>query len=287
MLLIGFAMVAFASVLAGAGNTAGFDAAVALFEAKRYPEARAAFEKILAANPKDAAACHYLGRTIMMRNDESALEEGLVWLAKAIELEPNNARYLGVFGGASLQLASRSNSLSAANKGRDAMEKALAIDPDYLDAREGLYQFYQRAPWPIGSGAKAKAQLDEIRKREPDLATVLGVASLVRTRKFGDAFAICEEVLAKNPDNYVALYHYGRTASISGQNLERGLDALKRCLKVEPPTPASPTHSHTWQRMGNILEQLGRVDDARTAYENALKLDPGNRQASDALAKLK
>jgi tetratricopeptide (TPR) repeat protein len=280
-----------ASILASAatGATASspeMDAALALFKAKRYPEARAALEQIIAVNPKHAAAHHYLGRTLIVRNDNAALEEGLVALARAVELEPENAVYLGVFGGASLQLAGRSNSLSAATKGRAAMEKALTIDPEYLAAREGLYQFYQRAPWPIGSSAKAAAQLAEIRRRDPDLATVLAVMTKANAKEFPTAFQMCEDVLARNPDNYIALYHYGRTASISGQNLERGLACLQRCLTVDPPTPASPSHSNVWQRIGNILQQLDRAADARAAYETALKLDPGNRQASDALAKL-
>ncbi|MGH7944508.1 MAG: tetratricopeptide repeat protein [Opitutaceae bacterium] len=283
-----FSLVALVSPAMGAPDeTSGFEAALALFKAKRYPEAHTVLERIVAREPKNAAALHYLGRTIIARNDTAAFEEGLVYLARAAALEPDNAAYLGIYGGASLQLAGRTNSLSAANKGRDAMEKALAIEPGYLEAREGLFQFYQRAPWPIGSSAKANVQLEEIRKRDPDLATVLGVGSKVKAQDYAAAFKMCEDVLAKNPDNYTALYHYGRTASISGQNLERGLASLQRCLKSDAPRPASPTHGNAWQRIGNILEQLGRPAEARTAYETALKLDPSNGQASAALAKLK
>ena len=268
-------------------TAANLDAALALFKTRRYPEARPMLEQIVAENPKNAAANHYLGRTIAARGDTAALEEALPWLAKAVELEPGNAVYLGIFGGTSLQLAGRTNSLSAANKGREAMEKAIAIDPNYLEAREGLFQFYERAPWPIGSNAKAKVQLEEIRKRDPDQATILGAVSLTRAKNFAAAFKMCDDVLAKNPDNYAALYHFGRTASISGEHLERGLTCLKKCLTFEPPTPASPTHSHVWHRTGIILEQLNRPADARVAYETALKLDPSNRPASDALANLK
>jgi len=262
-------------------------AAISLFNAKRYPEARPLLEKIVGADSKNAAAYHYLGRTIAARGDTAALEESLGWLAKAVELEPKNAIYLGIFGGTSLQVAARTNSLSAAKKGRDAMEKALAIDPDYVEAREGLFQFYERAPWPFGSGAKAKVQLEEIRKRNPDLATILGVGSQTRAKNYAAAFKMCEDVLAKNPDNYTALYHYGRTASVSSQHLEQGLASLQKCLTFEPPTPASPTHSNVWQRIGTILEQLNRPADARVAYETALKLDASNQQASAALANLK
>lgn len=270
-----------------AAPTAELGAAIALFQGKRYPEAREKLEKIVAAEPKNAAACHYLGRTLIARNDNAAFEEGVKWLAQAATLEPHNPIYLGIFGGASLQLAGRTNSLSAATKGREAMEKALAINPDYLEAREGLFQFYERAPWPLGSSAKAATQLAEIRKRDPDLATVLSVLSKTRAKDYSAAFKLCDEVLAKKPENYTALYHYGRSASISGQNLARGLACLQKCLALEPPTPASPTHSNVWQRIGSIQEQLKHPDEARAAYEAALKLDPSNRQASDALAKLK
>jgi tetratricopeptide (TPR) repeat protein len=262
-------------------------AAIDLFNAKRYPEARESLERVVAATPRNASACHYLGRAIVARNDNAAFEEGLKWLAKAVELEPNNASYLGIYGGASLQLAGRTSSLSAASKGREAMEKALTIDPKFLAAREGLFLFYDRAPWPIGSKSKAAAQLQEIQKQDPDLATVLSVVSKTNAKDFPTAFKCCDEVLAKKPENYIALYQYGRTASISGQNLARGLTCLQKCLTMDPPTPASPSHSYVWQRIGSIQEQLQHSDEARKAYETALKLDPSNRPATDALAKLK
>jgi tetratricopeptide (TPR) repeat protein len=286
LLVVGVTGLWGASAPGTAAAGAELEAALSLFNAKRYPEARPLFEKIVGADSNNAAACHYLGRTIAARGDTAALEESLGWLAKAVELEPKSAVYLGIFGGTALQVAARTHSLSAAKKGRDAMEKALAIDPDYLEAREGLFQFYERAPWPLGSSANAKAQLEEIRKRDPDLATILGVGSQTRAKNYAAAFRMCDDVLAKNPDNYTALYHFGRTASISGQHLERGLASLQKCLTFEPPTPASPTHSNVWHRIGIILEQLQRPGDARAAYETALKLDPSNQQASSALANL-
>ncbi|WP_414661492.1 tetratricopeptide repeat protein [Horticoccus sp. 23ND18S-11] len=261
-------------------------AAIALVEARRYPEARDLLEPMVAADPKNAAAVHYLGRVIVARNDPTALEEGVKHLAAAVQLEPNRAGYQAAYGAAALQLAGRSNSLSYATKGRDALEKAVALDPKNLNAREGLFHFYQRAPWPIGSSAKAGAQLDAIRQLSPDLATVLSVTTKVTAKDYTAAFTLCGDVLARDPANYTALYHYGRTASICGQNLEQGLVHLQTCLTLTPPTPASPTHSHTWQRIGNLRERLQQWDEARAAYETALKIDPSNRQASDALAKL-
>ncbi len=280
--LLGPALLFTATALA-----APLDDALALYKDKKYPDARAAFEKIVAAEPTNAAAAHYLGLTLVRRGDNKALEESLPWLEKATTLDPKNATYLAEFGKASLQFGGNTTSISAATKGRDALEKSLALDGTNLDAREALFQFYDRAPWPIGSSSKANAQLAEIRKIDPNRAVGLEVNMKVAAKKYPEAFKILETAIAKTPDNYAVLYAYGRAAAISDLNLATGLTHLKKCLTLTPPTPVSPTHSNVWNRIGNIQEKLKNAAEARTAYETALKLDPTNKQASDSLAKLK
>jgi tetratricopeptide (TPR) repeat protein len=279
-------LLAFLSLAAVAAATQ-VDDAIALYRAKDYPDARAAFEKIVAAEPTNAAACYYLGMTLRHRGDDKALDDALPWLEKAVTLEPNNADYLSDFGGTSLQLASKNTSYTAATKGRDAMEKALKIDPKDLDTRQGLFEFYEQAPWPLGSSAKAAAQVEEIRKLDPDRAAALSVRMKTDEKDYAGAFKICEGLLAKNPNDYTALYQYGRTSSLCGQNLEHGLACLQKVLTLPPPSPASPTASNVWNRIGVIRERLGQTPEARTAYQTALKLEPTNRQAADALSKLK
>jgi tetratricopeptide (TPR) repeat protein len=275
------------AVAAPASAETPTEAAIALFKAHQYPEARAALEKITSAEPGNAAACYYLGQTLLRRNDPTGLDEAVKWLQKAAELEPTNATYLADYGGASMELSGKTMSIGAATRGRDAMEQSLKLNPDNLDAREGLMQFYQQAPWPFGSSAKAAVQLEEIRQRDPDRATVISVIAKANAKDYAGAFKLCEDVLAKTPDNYTALYQYGRTASLSGQNLERGLESMKKCLTLPLPGPSSPKPTGAWYRIGVIQEKLGHPAEARAAYEAALKLDAGNKPASDALAKLK
>ncbi len=143
------------------------DRAVQLYGAHRYPEARAALEQITAAHPQDAAACYYLGMTLRHRGDAGARDAAIVWLQRAVALAPANAAYLGDYGGTCLELADQHHSFTFATRGRSAMEKAIALDPNNLDARQGLMQFYARAPWPLGSGARARTQADEILRRDP------------------------------------------------------------------------------------------------------------------------
>ena len=193
--------VALAPALAAAETRADspLAAAIALYSDHQYPAARVALEKIAAAEPTNAAACYYLGETLLRRGDTQALDDAVPWLEKAAQLAPTNATYLSDFGGASMELAGKNTSLSAATKGRDAMEQAIKLNPDDLESRAGLMQFYERAPWPIGSSAKAAAQLEEIRQRDPDRATVLSVAGKTASKDYTGAFKLCDDVLAVNP----------------------------------------------------------------------------------------
>lgn len=276
------------ALVAASSPAAPLDDAIALYKEKRFPEARVAFEKLAAAEPANATAAHYLGQTLLRRGDAKALDDAAPWLEKAVALDPQNATYLFNYGAAQLQLARKNTSLTSASKGREALEKAVALKPDYLDAREALFQYYTQAPFFAGgSSSKAAAQLEEIRKRDADRAILLSVGSKVTAKDFASAFRLLDDALVKQPDNYTALYYYGRTAAISELNLATGLAHLKKCLTLPPPGPASPTHSHVWNRIGNLHEKLKHTAEARTAYETALKLDSTNKPAADSLAKLK
>jgi tetratricopeptide (TPR) repeat protein len=261
--------------------------AVGLYKGKKYPDARAAFEKIATEDPNNAAACYYLGMTLLRRGDGKAMEDALPWLEKASKLDPTSATYLADYGGISMSVAGKTRSLSAATKGRDAMEKSLTLDPENIEARVGLWRFYTEAPWPLGSGSKGAAQLEEIRRRDPKRATMLLIDSKTGAKKFDEAFQLCDDLLAKNPDDFFALFQYARVAHASGQNLERGIACLKKYIALGMATPGTANVVLAWIRLGNIDEKLGQKEEARAAYQTALQLQPNDKAAAAALANLK
>jgi tetratricopeptide (TPR) repeat protein len=272
--------------LVNVAAAAPLDDAIALYKEKKLTEARAALETITTAEPQNAAACHYLGLTLRSTRNPALQESAISWLGKAAQLEPDNILYLYSYGEASLSFADKNHSLGAANRGRDALEKVVKLDPTNLDAREDLYQFYQEAPWPLGSASKASVHLDEIRKRDPDRATLLIIETTTNTKDYAAAFRLCEDALVRKPDGYLLLLQYGRIAIKSGQNLELALIRLKKCLTLTPPPDESGFEVVRW-RMGNVLERMGDIPAARAAYEASLAVDPTFTQASDALQKLK
>lgn len=148
-----------------AGGTLG-DAA-ALYKQKRWAEALAVLEPLVAAEPSNAAAAYLLGMTFLRAGGPAALDASKPLLEKASRLDPSNEDYLSQYAGVCLLLADRDNSLGLAMEGRDAMTRAIAENPADLESIEGLMQFYAKAPWPLGDADKAVAMAADIAKADP------------------------------------------------------------------------------------------------------------------------
>ncbi|MDB6095395.1 MAG: hypothetical protein JWM32_2957 [Verrucomicrobia bacterium] len=277
----------FATLALASNAEAPRETAIALYKAKQFPEARIAFEKIAAENPRDAEAHYYLGTIADRRNDN---DEAVKQLEAAVALNPASSEYFASLGEAYGTAANKAGMLakmSWAKKCQAALEKSIELDPNNLAARNGLVSYYRAAPSFVGGGMpKAYAQAEEIRKRDPLMgASVLAQLYIVE-HKYEEAFGLFNEVLEASPDNYLAHYSLGRTAAQSGLHLAEGEKALKRCLELTPGK-GDPSHAAVQWRLGNLAEKRGDPAAARTAYESALNLDPGFTQAKAALAKLK
>lgn len=263
------------------------EAAWGLYKQKHYPEARAAYEKIVADNPRDAEAHYYLG---VLANKRSDPDEAIRQLEQATALAPTNSDYFADLGEAYSKAIDKAGLLAQmglARKCQAALEKSVQLNPDNLAARNGLVSFYRQAPTFAGGGiSKAYEQAEEIRKRNPLMgATVLGQL-YISEKKYEQAFAVFEDMLKSAPDNYLALYSIGRTAAQTGTRLERGEQALRRCLELTPGK-GEPSHAAVHWRLGNLAEKRGDNAGARSAYQAALQDDPAFTQAAESLAKLK
>jgi tetratricopeptide (TPR) repeat protein len=189
------------------------DRAIALYNANNFAAARPLLEKAVAADPRNAAACYYLGEVISERGGDRALEEAEPWLARAVGLAPENELYLSDYGGNTLELAERKRSLDYAVRGRNAMEKAIGMNPADFDAREGLMRFYAQAPWPLGSAAKARAQAAAIVSRDKPrgLRDLLTLGCIHEgDHETGAARAAYAAALAIDPRNPAALQALAR-----------------------------------------------------------------------------
>jgi tetratricopeptide (TPR) repeat protein len=291
---------------------------IQLFDARKHADARAV---LLPHGENDASAAYYLGRIGMVNDDSGKAAE---WFERAVTLNPKSAVYhnwLGRAYGIQARSANMFRAASLARKSKSALETALALDPDNLDVRDDLIVYYSRAPGFVGgSKQKAREMLLEIKKRnayrgslaaanlcagEKDIACAEGELTGMATRypdsaavyaslaafygdqkQFDKAFELLDQRLRTKPKELTSLYQLGRTASLSGQYLDRGEQALKTYL-ANPTPERGPAPAHVHYRLGTIYEKKGAPDLAREEYRAALKLNPRHRDAQKALAALK
>lgn len=275
------------ATVAAASESADLASAQALFGAGRFPEAQQAFERIAAADSANADAHYYLGQLAMGREDtQTAIHE----LERAVALAPGNAldhSSLGIAYGKAAEKAGIFDRFGLARRCVAQFERAVELNPGNVEFRELLFKYYSRAPSIVGGSAKKAADqaaaIEEIDRR---LGQLSFAALYIADGKFDLALAELDEVLKTDPADYDSLYLVGRLAAASGQHIDRGLAALRLCLKYPVPKGA-PSHSAVQWSLGNILEKEGRPDSARIAYEAALEIDPNFSPAAEALRNLR
>jgi len=242
---------------------------------------------------------------------------------KATKLAPNNSQayfLLGSAYGSRIGQVGMFSQMSMAPKLRDAFEKTVALDPNNLDAREALIQFYLQAPAMVGGGKdKANLQVNEIAKRDAarghlaraqvfmvekntvaalksyeaayaakptdkSIRLALGIGYQM-TERWNDAFKHFRAWTAQDDKAGPAWYQLGRTSAMSGLQLEEGVAALQKYLLM-PHAVNDPQNKNAYHRLGQLYAKLGKKAEAKAALQAALKLDPKFTDAKAELAKL-
>jgi tetratricopeptide (TPR) repeat protein len=316
-LLLGLA----ANTCTAAPGAAFSDAGIRLFEDQRYPEARSALEAAVAENPRDSRAAAYLGRVFFEEND---LDRAVEWLEKAAALDPTSAHNVYWLGRAWGVQAIRGNMLvraRLAGKIRRAFSRAVELAPDNVDARTALLEFYLRAPGFLGgSFAKARGEVEEIRRRDPlrghramgrieeyqrhwERAAAEYDAAIrefpscsdpyywmekgaIDRKDWAAALESMERALRFHRDDAGPLYEIGRLAALSGHALDRGEESLRLYFEHQPKGD-EPSLALAHARLAEILERRGDRIRARDEVAAALRLDPGLLEAREARARLR
>lgn len=284
MRLPALAAAAFCLCLHSVG-TAGPDLAAArqAIDARHDTEARTLLLPLVAAQPADAEALYLLG-TCEARL--GALAPSVEHLAAAVALAPDNADYQSAYGNACLRHANKTRSLALTERGLAALQKAVAVAPGCLEAREGLYGFYDRAPWFVGGdSAKAAEQLAAIERIDAGRALALRVGHQLHRKAYAEAFALCEAALGADPRDAAALFSLGKTAAQSGERLDRGAEVLEACLAL-PEKTAGLDRAEVRYRLAQIRSRQGNPAAARAEAQAALALSPDHAGAQTLLAQL-
>jgi tetratricopeptide (TPR) repeat protein len=190
---------------------------------------------------------------------------------------------------------------------RDAFKKAVELDPQNMEARFSLLQYYMQAPAIVGGGsgkaqtlatqtvgvnpeggklmmARLDASDDKLAKAEAAVlamptssneAVAQGQRDLMvnlgnkylADKRYADSERMFREASRRHPDSDGALYGLARLQQEQGKHYE-ALVTMEQVIAMNPRASA-------WYRIGQSQQALGDKPKAAAAYEKALAFKGG------------
>jgi tetratricopeptide (TPR) repeat protein len=318
ILLLASAAMAAASVKQDADLEAGRRA----YEASDYAKAIQALQAAAAKDPQNGDVHLLLAKSFLeIREHDAAIKSA----EKAVSLDPQNSIYhewLGRAYGDKADHASWFSAISLAKKTGKEFETAVQLDGRNFSARQALIEFDCSAPGLVGGGEeKALPQIKQLaemdaaeghyaagncRRQKKDLATAdqeFGKALESDPKSAELIFDIGDYAMKRNqPDRLLAVadagervapndprgHFYRGVALVLKKENPAEAERLLRKYAQKAPTRTGyprPAAAHAW--LGQLLESEDKPEDAVKEYETALKLDPKNKMAQEALKRLK
>jgi Tfp pilus assembly protein PilF len=260
------------------------------------------------------------GRAAMARNDAAA---AATLFEKAVAQNPKSAEahyLLGTAYGSQAQKASIFGQASLAGKTKYEFEKAVELDPNLVEARYGLVEYYTMAPGFIGgSFDKAFAQAAEIKKHDPLMAhraaafvythqkktdearneylaevrefpksarahIDLGVSYIIE-KNYKAAAEEFENAVKVDPAYMPGYFRVGQGAALTSSNYAHGEEALRKYLAYTPKAN-EPSHARAHYWLGQIFEKQGKKAEAKASFATSLKLNPAQKDVAEALKRV-
>ena len=141
---------------------------VTLFERGQFAAAQQFFEAFVSQHPTDPSGAYYLGRLAF---ESKQYDQAATLFEQAVHLVSGNAEYhhwLGRAYGRQAQQAG-GEAFFLARKVKTHFEKAVELNPDNIEARFDLLEYYLQASIFVSGGlTKAREQAEEIAKRNAE-----------------------------------------------------------------------------------------------------------------------
>jgi tetratricopeptide (TPR) repeat protein len=234
--------------------------------AKRLPEARQQFELIAAANQGNPDVLYAVGLLAYQLKDYAAAQNYLQRVLGLKHRDPDQVRYL--LG----QAAEEQRQWPQAIK----WYESIGAGEHQIPARMKIANAIAKQ----GRLDEARAFLHRVSAEHPNEQAqfIVAEAQILRdAQRAGEAFALLEQALAKQPDQPDILYDLALTA----EKLERFdlLEAhLRKLIQVKPD------HAHAYNALGySFADRNTRLAEARKLIEKALELSPDDYFIIDSL----
>ncbi len=308
------------TALAIAPSAVADESVPALLAAGRADDAITSLRSKINTSPNDSEAYNLLCRAYFSMGD---WDRGISACERAVSIAPNNSRYhmwLGRIYGEKADGVIFFRAASLAGKVRDEFEAAVRLDPNNLDARSDLGEFYLEAPGIVGGGHdKAEAQAQILARLDPAKAhylkgrlaekkkdlqsaekeyraaieathgsalTWFNLALFYRhQQRWDDMEVAINHAVSAQMDRPEILMESGEILLRSGRNFPSAVQFLRRYLALNSKVEEAPAFKAHYL-LGTALEKQGDKQAAAQEYRAALSLAKGFSRAQEALDRL-
>lgn len=271
--------------------------------------ANAIWRQVLATAPREFTANYRLAQIAVSGGRAS---QSLPFYRAALEAQPNNAKVWAQFGEA-LSYTERGS------QARAALNRALGLNPNSIMARVALANLLS---WN-GDYSNAIVQYKQVLAREAaNKPAHIGLAdALTYARRPEEAIPQYQSILASDPGSSQARFGLGR-ALVFASRFDEAISPLRLAVRQQPQNTealrllalaqagrdGSPSanasaalvtyrallarqtrpeeQAVTLAAIGDLENGQNNIPGARRAYENSLRLAPGNIEASNSLAQI-
>src|SRR2546421_4875858 len=308
---------------AGAVNRSeAVEAALRAYTEGEYPKAIQILQAASAADPQNSEIYLLLSKSYYEMQD---FERASASAEKAVAIDPKNSLNHEWLDRASGEKADRAGwfaAISLAKKARKEFATAVELDERNFSAMQALIEFDCSAPGMVGGGEdKAAREIERIasldaaeghyargncRRQKKDYAAadaeftkalesnptsadlVYDIGDYAMKHDQSDRLIVVARLGEKlNPRDPRSSFYRAGAAILRGEALPDAENAIRGYISHAPRrnTYPSPAMGHFW--LGRLRERQNNLQAATNEYETALKLEPKNRYASEALKRVK
>jgi tetratricopeptide (TPR) repeat protein len=263
-------------------NSKELENGINLYNQEKYEAAKEIFETILDDNDDIAEAHRYLAKCFFNLEElNEAMEHG----EKAVELDDKNPEYhfeLGMMYAEDARDASIFRAPFVAGDIKEQFERTVELDPEHLQGRIGLAQFYLQAPRISGGDvdkaleqARIVATMDEMRGRFLLSQIYIEKEEL---NKAEAEYKILEEKFGEDPEFYYFYNNYGYFL-LTQERVDEAIDKFKKQVSL------APEEANPYDSLGEAYRIKGMLAESLKEYQKAYSISPSNR-VKDIIAEL-
>jgi len=231
------------------------EAALEHHQAGRLAEAETIYRQVLAVQPQNVDAIHYLG---VIAHQVDRHDTAIEMIQRAIALYPHDASMYS-------NLSAVYRRMGRLPEAVQALRQALALRPDYADAHNNL-GIVLAAQGHFEEAVAHHRRVVELRPEDAEGHNNLG-AALAGQGRFDEAMTEYERAAALNPKLAEVHNNVGHACQHRG-DLEAAVAAFRRAIEHAPQL--AEAHNN----LGNALHRLGQTPEAWEAYQRAIQLNP-------------